>query len=568
MLTLLRVTQLATIESLELSLHPGLNILTGDTGAGKSILVAALRLALGGRARTELVRTGAPAATVQATFQVHDAIARDRLAALGVGRDVPGGIELVLGREVSATGRSRATVCGRPVRVSKLAEIAGLLVDVTAQHAHHALLDPSTHIGSLDAAAGIALGEMRARWRVLHSARAALAAAEQALVDRDAREARLTAGLESFDVLKPQPGELAELEQELDRLSHAEGLARAASSAHRLLYAADAALVPRISRAADDVSRMGDHDPELAELGERLHGAVLDLQEVARDLGRYASSVDASPGRLQTVQERVRGLRRLARDHGGDLESAQAWAEAARQELDALADAEGARDRCAEAVRVAEAAAREEAERLTALRHTAAEELGAGITRELADLGMPNARIAVAVAPRADTGVLGPDGQDAVEFRLASNPGEAPRALARIASGGELSRALLGLKRVLAAASAVGTWLFDEIDTGVGGAVADAIGRKLAGVAAHHQVLCITHAPQVAAFADQHLRVAKEVRGGRTYSGVTALDANARVDELARMLGGSRVTPATRQAARDLATTAQAARQPRPLAAK
>jgi DNA repair protein RecN (Recombination protein N) len=561
MLKLLRVTHLATVESLEIVFHHGLNILTGDTGAGKSILVAALRLALGGRARTELVRTGAEAARVEAAFRVADPFVQAALAERGFGRPGPHGVDLVLTREVSANGRSRALVDGRAVRVSELATLAALLVDVTAQHAHHALVDARTHIRSLDASAGVDTRDMRARWRALQRARAELAEAEAALAERDLRQSRLEAGLKAVDELRPERGELPTLEAELERLSHAEGLASAAEAAHRLLYAADAALVARIARAADDVARMGRHDPALAELGERLHSACLDLQEVARDLGRYAAAVDASPGRLQAVQERVRGLQRLARQHGGDLDAVHAWAKTAREELDALADAEGQRDRSAAAVAAADRHAREEAARLETQRRAAAAELGAGMTRELADLGMPDARVEVSVGPRGDEAAapeLGPDGHDHVEFLLASNPGEAARPLARIASGGELSRALLGLKRVLAAAAPAGTWLFDEIDTGVGGAVADAIGRKLASIAAHHQVLCITHAPQVAAFADRHLQVHKRVEDGRTYSGVTPLDDPARVDELARMLGGAQVTPATRQVARDLAVAAQA----------
>ena len=561
MLSLLRVQNLAIIESLDLELGPGLNILTGETGAGKSILIAALGLVLGARGRSELVRSGADRAIVEGLFDVRDPGCAARLEAAGV--DVQG--ELVVRRELLASGRTRAFVNGRLTTAAQLKALARGLVDISSQHQHHTLVDPATHLDHLDAFASLArargdVGSAVVAWK---SGREAREGAHRALRDRAEREDLLRFQLEEVDALAPEAGEDIRLAEERERLAHGAGLLAAASGAHEALYGAERALCARVARWVEQVVGAGVHDPALAELGDRLSGAQVELQEAALDLGRYAERLDADPRRLRGVEERLDALRRVVRKHGDDLAALLAWRDAARTELDALAVGEERLERLDAELASLAAAALAAADLLSAARQAAADGLGDAISRELASLGMGGARVAVSVDPLQSGGVevsgtrLGESGRDRVEFLIAPNPGEEPRPLARVASGGELSRALLALKRVLAAGGPVGLYVFDEVDTGVGGAVAEVIGQKLSDVAAHHQVLCITHAPQVAAYGEQHLHVHKVVEGGRTFCRVAVLDPEQRVGELARMLGGIDVSAATRQAARDLLGSAR-----------
>lgn len=560
MLSLLRVQNLAIIESLELELGPGLNVLTGETGAGKSILVAALGLVLGARGRSELVRTGADRAVVEGLFDIRDARLAARLDAAGV--EAAG--ELVVRRELLATGRTRAYVNGRLTTAAQLKALARGLVDISSQHQHHTLVDPSTHLDHLDAFAALAgmRSEVAATVAALRAGRAAWDAAKTALQGRAEREDLLRFQLAEVEALAPAAGEDGQLVEERERLAHGARLLATSSRAHRALYAAEDALCARVSRLVDDVVVAGSHDPRLAELGERLSGAQVELREAALDLGRYAERLDADPARLGAVEERLDALRRVVRKHGEDVAALLAWRDAAHAELADLEAGEDRLEKLQGELGERGVAALAAADGLSAARKAAADELGRAISQELASLGMGGARVAVSVDAVESGGLevqgarLTASGRDRVEFLIAPNPGEAPRPLARVASGGELSRALLALKRVLAEGGPVGLYVFDEVDTGVGGAVAEVIGHKLADVAAHHQVLCITHAPQVGAFGNRHLHVHKVVEGGRTFSRVRALDAEERVHELARMLGGIDVSPATRQAARDLRSAA------------
>ena len=561
MLTLLRVQNLAIIESLELELGPGLNILTGETGAGKSILLAALGLVLGARGQSQLVRTGADRAVVEGLFDVRDPGSAARLRAAGV--DVEG--ELVVRRELLASGRTRAYMNGRLTTAAQLQALARGLVDISSQHQHHTLVDPNTHLAHLDAFAVLAgrREEVGAAVGALRAGRVARDAARRALRDRVEREDLLRFQLEEVDALAPEPGEDVRLLEDRERLAHGAGLLSAAEAGHHALYGAEQALCARIARVVDEVVGAGVHDPALAELGARLCSAQVELQEAALDLGRYAERLDADPARLRGVEERLDALRRVVRKHGADLDALLGWRDAARAELAELGASEGRLESLEAELCALSSAALAAADSLSAARRAAADGLGDAISRELGSLGMGGARVAVSVDPLQTGGVevggvrLGLTGRDRVEFLIAPNPGEEPRPLARVASGGELSRALLALKRVLSAGGPVGLYVFDEVDTGVGGAVAEVIGQKLSDVATHHQVLCITHAPQVAAYGDQHLHVHKAVAGGRTFSRVRVLGPESRVRELARMLGGIDVSAATHQAARDLLASAR-----------
>ncbi|MCK6501878.1 DNA repair protein RecN [Myxococcota bacterium] len=556
MLTCLRVRSFAIIDEVEVTLAPGLNVVTGETGAGKSILVNALHLVLGARARPEVVRAGAEQAEVEALFSVD----RDRLAGRLEALGLPPDDELLVRRTVQPQGRSRAYVNGRLATASQLVDLAAGLVDICSQHEHHTLVDPTTHLDHLDRFG--ALQPLCLRTRDAYAAAAHAAAtlrdARDALADRGAREDLLRFQLGEIERLRPQPGEDESLRLERERLAHAERLAQVATMGEQRLYSADGAVCSTLERLAQELAHQGRHDGRLGELAQRVDAAATELAEVARDLGAYARGLDAEPGRLVEVEDRLHALRGLARRHGGTLQGALDHAELARQELALLDDVEDRVEQAERALDRALAAAAAVARELSAARHGHARALGQAISGELAGLGMGDARVVVEVAPAAEArpgdlalegARLGERGIDRAEFLIAPNPGEDPKALRKVASGGELSRALLALKCVIGGIDPDGLYVFDEVDAGVGGAVAEVIGQKLRAISRGHQVLCITHLPQIAAYADRHLRVEKVVQGGRTRSRIVALDEDARREELARMLGGIEVTDASRAAA-------------------
>jgi len=560
MLSCLRVENLAIIARVELELGAGVNVVTGETGAGKSILIAALQLVLGARARPELVRTDCEQAEVEALFAVPlDHPVREVVAALDFVLD---GDELVLRRVVKANGRSRATVNGRLATLGQLREIASFLVDISSQHEHTRLVDPSTHLTFLDAFGGHepSREEISRAHAAARDARRAVDGLQARLQRRAEREDLLRFRLGEIERIDPRPGELARLHEERERLRHGERLVRAADRAVRAIDGDEGGACDRLAGVVGPLIEAGRYDPALAALADRLDSAVTELRELAIDLERYGRNFDLDPERLAVVEERAQALDRLLRRFNDDERAVIAFRAQARQELEQLDELEQELDRARRAVERALEQAGGAARSLSERRRGVADQLAGAITSELADLGMGHARVAVEVAPIPAGGSelcvegarLSETGIDRVEFLIAPNPGEVPRPLARVASGGELSRALLALKRVLSGLGPSGLYVFDEVDTGVGGAVAEAIGRKIREVGTHHQVLCITHQPQIAAFGHRHLHVHKEVVDGRTLSRVRALSDRDRVEELARMLGGAVLTPATRDAAADL----------------
>ncbi|MFK7990903.1 MAG: DNA repair protein RecN [Sandaracinaceae bacterium] len=566
MLTFLRVRDLAIIDALEIELGPGLNVITGETGAGKSILIDALSLVLGERGRSELVRTGAPEAAVEALFDLSDdEPARARLEASGLSPDP----ELLARRVVKAGGRTRAYLNGSLATARQLSEHVAELVDISSQHEHHTLVDPATHLEYLDA-----FGELRGPRQAVADAHAALRevedrrrAAEAALEERGQREDLLRFQIGEIDQLAPQPDELETLEHEWDRLRHAERLTTASGGAEEALYAADGSVTERLGKLAHDLRGAAALDGALTPMAEMVESAMTQLEEAARELGAYSRDMTLDPARLAEVEERRVRLKRLARKYGGDLAGALAFREEAAEQLGALDQAEERLEALeAQTAAVFERAA-EAARALSEARAAIADDLGTRISAQLESLGMGGARVEVKVAPLAerrgeltvDGARLSETGIDRVEFLIAPNPGEEPRALSKIASGGELSRAMLAIKRVLAGVGRAGLYVFDEVDSGVGGGVAEVIGQKLADVARHHQVLCITHLAQIAAYADKHFRVSKEVEGERTRSRIEPLGEKERLEELARMVGGIEITKKTRGAAEELLAGARAA---------
>ncbi len=569
MLTCLRIRDLAIIRELEIELGPGLNIITGETGAGKSILLAALQLVLGARGSGDLVRTGAEQAVVEALFDLtRSPDLRRRVAdSIGIEDD-----ELVVRRVVRRAGRSRAYLNGTLATAVQLAKLTADLVDICSQHEHHSLVDGSTHLLYLDAFASLdgRRGAMASAWRAYSAVADELQALVDAVRERTDREAILRFQLDEIDSVDPEPDEEDVLQAEHERLAHAERLAQATHAAERAIYASDGALASKLARLAHSLADIRGVDARLDPLIDRLHEVHTELEDLGQDLGDYHRGVVHDPSRLAAIDERLGALRRLTRKYGGSIEALLAHRDRARSDLARLDDLESQLDQLESRRQAAVDDVVGIAQELSAARRGAAAKLGEAITDELQSLGMGNARVQVDVArleQRSDSALevegvrFSESGMDRVEFLIAPNAGEPPKPLRKIASGGELSRSLLAVKRVLASRGPSGLYVFDEVDTGVGGAIAEVIGRKLDEVAHHHQVLCITHQPQIAAYARSHFHVRKHEVDGRTESVIESLDHAQRREELARMLGGLQITDTTRQAAEELLESAAEARQ-------
>jgi DNA repair protein RecN (Recombination protein N) len=572
MLTTLRISGLAIVDEVEVRLGPGLHVLTGETGAGKSILVNALHLVLGGRASSDLLREGADEASVEALFELppgHAALARVEAAGL----PAPPGGELLVRRTVARAGRGRAFVNGSMVTASMLEELMRGLVDVSGQHEHVSLLDPRTHLPLLDAFAGTSEpgggGSLLARYREAYGGLAARLRERAALRSADGERARrldyLAFQLREIEAADPRPGEDRELEQVRKVLAASEKLREAARAAEGLAYGEEGSASERLGRAQRALADAAHTDPRLEGPLALLRSAAAEAEEAGRELSRYADALGGDPERLAEAESRLELLRQLSRKHGGSLEALLARCEEMRGEL---RGAEGSGERLAAVEREIERLGPEAlalARELSAARREAAGRFARAVKRELVALAMGRCDLEVSFGP-PDGGeehggvLLGPDGAERAEVLLAPNPGEPARPLARIASGGELSRVLLAVKRAQMRTDPVPTYVFDEVDAGIGGAVAEAVGRLLAEVSRGRQVICVTHLPQVAAFADRHHRVEKRVAGGRTGVQVQPLDPAEQQREVARMLAGQTITASALEHAAALIGAAQQAR--------
>jgi DNA repair protein RecN (Recombination protein N) len=544
MLRSLEIRDVLIIDRLSLELGPGLNVLTGETGAGKSILLDALGFVLGWRGRADVLRQGATQGEVTAVFDLRpDHSVKAALDEAGIAAEG----ELIMRRVNTADGRKSAWVNDRRVSAEVLRELADHLVELHGQQDDRGLLNPRGHRALLDAYAGLDLGPLRALWAGQRQARTALAEAEAALDRAAAEEGFLRHAVAELDKLNPEPGEDAALDA---RRRIMQGAARIREDVSRALAAlsdegADGRMrdaLRWLEGAADRAEGWLD-----APLGA-LNRALIELGEAQGGVERALEALDFDQGELERLEERLFAIRALARKHGVLPDDLGGFAEGLRARLAAIDSGSAGLARLQAAVTEAEAAYRAEAAQTTALRRAAAERLDAAMAGELAPLKMERAAFVTEVVP----GEPGPDGVDAVTFNVATNPGAPAGALNRIASGGELSRFLLALKVCLTGESPGQTLIFDEIDRGVGGATADAVGRRLQALAKGAQVLVVTHSPQVAAFGARHWRVEKRVRDGQTLSTVTALDPGERVEEIARMLAGDTVTDAARAAARAL----------------
>ena len=549
MLIELRIQNFAVIERLDVRLEPGLNVLTGETGAGKSIIVGALSLLLGERASSESVRAGAERAVVEGVFDVEgdgeiQALLREQ------GLEPEDGL-LILRREVAVEGRNRAWVNGSASTAGLVGELGGRLVDLHGQHEHQALLRVDAQRDILDAYA-----EQADRVASLGAAHAELVAARRALEGLEARRREieqradfLRFQLEEIDAAELDPEEEGRLEEESRRLEHAEDLARLSESLHQGLYEGEDAVSAALGALRRELAELIRIDPSQESARELLETAYYNVEELGRRMGDYASGVEHDPARLDAIQRRQDLLYRLKGKYGPTLEDVLATAAAAREELAVVEGSSFERKSLEKREAAARAAVEEIAGALTAARTEAAERLAAEVMRVLPEVGLEGARFEVSLEPLPEPG---PRGAERVEFLVAVNRGFEPKPLARVASGGELSRVMLALKTILARVDAVPTLVFDEIDAGIGGRVAVQVGRELRDVARHHQVFAITHLPQIASRADHHLLVLKGEVGGMTRTSVEELDGDERVRELARMLGGDPESETSLDHAREL----------------
>jgi DNA repair protein RecN (Recombination protein N) len=557
MLVELRIRHVAVIESVVVSLGPGLNVLTGETGAGKSIIVGALGMLLGERAATDRVRAGADRAVVEGVFEVGERA--EVRAALDVRGIDPGDDHVIIRREVTTAGRSRAWVNGSPVTAATLAEIGGLLVSIHGQHDARLLLDADVQRDLLDAFADA--GALRDAVRGHHARVVALRAEELALERRRDEAAQradaLRQLLQEIEQVDPRPGEEEQLDAEIRRLAHAEELRSAAAAAAAVLTADDEGTQAQLRTVRRALATLVRIDPDTSPWQGALEGAADLLGTLASELEQYADAIDADPERLQRLEARRARLVALLRVHGPTVDDVRRVAESARAAL-ALVDGDAsALDAVRSARAAADAALRAAARDLGAARRAAAVRLADEVSRLLPELGMPHGQVAVACVPLAEVGSAG---GERVEFTARLDAGAELRPLARIASGGELSRVMLALSTVLAQLQDVPTLVFDEIDAGIGGAVAVQVGALMRRVARHHQVLAISHLAQIAARAHHHVVVRKDAVGVVTSADTRVVTGEERIAEVARMLGGDAEREVSRAHARELLE--RAAREP------
>src|SRR5437016_7280255 len=552
MLRTVRVRDLALIAELELALEPGLNVITGETGAGKSILLQALDVALGGRPDADLVRTGAEEAAVEVLFANVPAEVRERLAGAGISTEDPQD-ELLVRRVIARGGRTRAYVNGALGSLALLRELAPHLLRVYGQDEHQALRRVESHRELLDAVGGLGgtLEEMRARHGRLVAARQAIAAAKAANGAARERAERLRGQAEERVRAALVPGEEEALGAERARLVHAERLAVLATGAEEGLYSGEGAVIEVLGRALVALREAAGLDASLEPVRALLESSLAELEEAGQSLGRYARELTPDASRLEAVEERLAQLARLKRKFAGTVEDLIRRRDELMAEVDSVAGGGEAMVELEAATEAARRAAAEWAGRLSVERRREARDLSRALVAELEALALTGARFEARFA-ESEGRALGPEGWDEVEFFLSTNPGEEPRSLARVASGGELSRIMLALKTLAAADERGATLIFDEVDAGIGGAVAEVVGRKLRQLGRSRQVLCITHLPLIAAFADHHVVVTKRVEDGRTVSSVRPLATSERAAELARMLGGERLTREIREHAEQL----------------
>ncbi|HKJ08692.1 MAG TPA: DNA repair protein RecN [Gammaproteobacteria bacterium] len=556
MLTHIHIRDFVIVDELDLELERGMTALTGETGAGKSILVDALGLVLGDRGDSSVIRHQAERAEISAAFELAEH--PDARAWLQE-RDLDADGECQLRRIITREGRSRGYINGRPTPIQSLKELGNLLVDIHGQHEHQSLLRRDIQRQLLDDFGGLAqnvraVSDAYRHWRRRRDELETLQNAEQ---DRSSRLDLLRFQARELEALALQESEYAELEEEHARLANAGRLLETCRQAVDTLYDSDEGSAHSLlSHAAGELAPLADIDPHLAGARELLDGAVIQLQEGVDELRGYLDRLDLDPARLQWVEDRIGDIHQLARKHRCEPADLPDLLERLRHELHTLEHADEHLVELRQAVDRATADYRRAAESLSRERHKAADKLNARVTEVMQGLGMPGGRFEVAVQ-RPSGERFTATGLDQIEFQVAANPGQPVMPLGKVASGGELSRISLAIQVIAAGSNHVPSLVFDEVDTGVGGGVAEVVGRKLRTLGDSHQVLCVTHLPQVAAQAHHHLQVSKLAGDESTRTRIRSLNGEERTDELARMLGGIEITASTRTHAREMIEQAQ-----------
>ncbi len=553
MIQQLYVKDFAVIDSLDLEFGPGLNILTGETGSGKSVIVDAINVALGERAGMDAIRSGCDRSVVEAVLDVSNLGDEGRAVLEDAGFEPEDG-RIIVSRELHRTGKSQCRINGRPSTVSLLKEITDRLVDIHGQHDHQSLLRAERHLDMLDEWCGepalrerTFVGEAYARLRALQS--------ELRQLESDQRERARTIDLYQFQIEEIrgadlQPGEDEELLADRTRLANAEKLHAAASMAYEAIgdRTQDICALDKLSEAVEALQDLAELDPQLQPAVEGLQSALYQVEDAARELRSYRDAVEFNPERLEAVEERLDLIRTLKRKYGETIEEIVSYGQEIERKLDALMHSEERTEELIAEIDRAQSEAMDHARKLSEIRRKGGNEFAARIVKELESLSMPNALFEVSQEERE----IDSTGIDKVEFLISANPGEPVKPLAKIASGGEMSRIMLAIKSVMASVDRLPTLIFDEIDVGVGGRTAEVIADKLEVLAGASQVLCITHLPQIASRPADHFQIAKEVSDGRTVVRVRRLSDEERVDELARMLGGAAPTETAVTHAREM----------------
>ncbi len=562
MLEELVIRNFAIIEDLRIRLAPGLTIFSGETGAGKSIIINAVNLLLGSRASSRLIRTGAESAELEALFRVAPDSPTARAMLLHGHVPADG---LVVRRIIHRDGSNRIYINGALATVAVLAELTGSLASISGQHEHQTLLKEDTHLLVLDRYGGLMPQRQEAAeaYRLIQP----LLGEGRDLAALKARQSERMEMLrfqrDEIQAASVVPDEDAVLERERQVLRHAETLMQTLGQGVEALYGADGAVLGQVAAVGKEMARAAAIDPALSAFAERLEELGIWIQDLSAEMQRHLSSLQVEEGRLEQVEERLETLRRLKKKYGGSLAKVLDHLEIAERELDGIENLDDRIEANRRALDDAAGRLAERCRRLSAGRKRAARDLARAVEAALGPLRMEGTRFEAALSqPPAGPGSdphlsvdgseAGEAGIDQVTFMLAPNVGEALKPLAAIASGGELSRVVLALKAILAANDAVETVVFDEVDAGIGGAVAEVVGRRLHELARHHQLICITHLPQIARFGDHHFRIEKAVSQGRTRTTIQPLDDNGRLEEIARMLGGEKITDRTLAHAREL----------------
>src|SRR5688572_4328558 len=549
MLRELHISNLAVIADARVELAPGLNCFTGATGAGKSLVIGAIEVLLGLRNPSEMLRPGVAEGRVSGVFDVRSAAT---LKAIEAATDVPvvaDGGELLVTRRLHASGRSSVSLNGNPITLGMLKQVAEHLVDVHGQHDHQFLLKPSNQLDVLDQ-----YGELWDLRRRYHDVFEQLQHAKQKLADLSASRTLREQQLELYrfqaseiDAAELDPGEYEELSARASVLQNLEKLTKDASATYAALYEADGAVLERLKMMAAILGELSLLDQNMRPIAENMRNATISVEEVAFDLSRYLDKLDLDPAEIAEVEDRLNTLNRVLNKYGQTVDGAMEYRRSIGAKIEQL---ERATDDLSSAQKAIDPLARE-----VAKRRAVAKSLAPLIEKQLAELGMEKASFTIALTPAPDPA---PSGVDHVEFIARTNPGQLAQPLRKIASGGELSRIMLALKGILASGDRVSVLVFDEIDANVGGRLGSVIGNKLRALADHHQVLCITHLPQIASYADRQLTVRKEVTGDTTHTSVRVMEGNERVQELAEMIGGQRITETTRAQAKELLDAASA----------